>query len=81
MGCVSLLSRGGGVKGRTVCCVHDVVEVVDCYAAVSPCFSGYATAAVLAFVTGFVSALSREESCCGSVSGVTIGDQGEAYLC
>lgn len=42
--------------------MHDVVEVVDCDAAVSPCFSGYATEAVLAFAAGFISASSGEET-------------------
>lgn len=55
-----LEEKWGG--GRTVCCVHYVVEVVDCYTAIFPCFAGYATEPVFAFAAGFVSAFSGEET-------------------
>lgn len=56
-----MLEEKGG-RGHTVCCVHYVVEVVDCYAAVFPCFSGYAPETVFAFAAGFVSASPGAEA-------------------
>lgn len=45
---------------HTVCCVHYVVDVVDCDAAVFPCFAGDATESVFAVAAGFLSASSGE---------------------
>lgn len=47
---------------RTVCCVHDVVEVVDCDAAVFSCFAGDTAELVFAVAAWFLSASSREDT-------------------
>lgn len=48
------------LRVRTVCCVHYVVEVVHCDAAVFPCFAGDAAESVFAVAAGFLSASSGE---------------------
>lgn len=47
----------------TVCCVHDVVEVVYCETPILAWFSCYAAESVFAFVSWLFSALSGEEVC------------------